>query len=230
MTKAIGIDPASGKETCIWHDNDYVFVKAQNVRAELGGLIAESKNCIIAWDAPLSFSRESLSDRMIDKVTRAWVKKMVAEGRLDKGSVNALPFSGLSHWVISCESLGLPFGNSLPGLALYEHREFCGDEGQFLIEVHPAVSMACLWLDRDIDQPFPVYKKTNKDSRRIIVGNLGFPDVCIESDDILDAYVAFTMAESFINKSATSLFIPSEGSYVLPNGPALIEIYSSNKG
>jgi len=220
MIQAIGIDPASGKETCIWHDGDYAFVKAQNVRSTLEKLLGENLNCMVAWDAPISFSHKSYSDRQIDKVTRAWVKENVALGRLEKSSVNALPFSGLSHWVISCQALGLPFGEQLKGLKLYEKMEFTGENGQFLIEVHPVVSMACLWLDHGVEEPFPIYKKS-KEARSIIVKNLEFPNVCRENDDILDAYVAFLMSEMFIQQKSTSLYLPEEGSYVLPNGKSL---------
>ena len=142
---------------------------------------------------------------------------------MEKSSVNALPFSGLSHWVISCEALGIPYGEALSGLSLYEHSTFAGEQGQFLVEVHPAVSMACLWLDADIKEPFPVYKKS-REARRSIVESLGFPDACIESDDVLNAYVAYLMAESFLVGKSTSLCTLEDGSYVLPNGEAFDEL------
>ncbi len=223
MTIAIGVDPASGKETCIWKINDYVFVKPQKVRSVLEKILVENPNCIIAWDAPISFSDISYSDRNVDKVTRAWAKEKVKLGLLEKSAVNALPFSGLSHWVISCQALGFPFGKNLNNLKLYEETQFSGIQGQFLIEVHPAVSMACLWVDKGIKNVFPVYKKT-KESRRIIVEELNLPEACIESDDILDAYVAFLMADMFIKRSATSLCQPANGSYVLPNGKSFSEL------
>ncbi|MDH5633209.1 MAG: DUF429 domain-containing protein [Gammaproteobacteria bacterium] len=223
MSIAIGIDPASGKETCIWHGNDFTFVKAQSVRSTLAALVDEHPNCVIAWDAPISFGRNSFSDRQVDKVTRDWVKEKVAQGRLEKSAVNALPFSGLSHWVISCEALGSPFGEKLNGLVLYPRKKFNGENGRHLIEVHPAVSMACLWLDNDVEETFPIYKKS-KESRKVIVDGLSFPEVCIESDDILDSYVAYLMAESFVNGSSISVCEPAEGSYVLPKGAALDEL------
>jgi predicted nuclease with RNAse H fold len=219
----IGIDPASGKETCFWIDNDFAFVKAKDVRSTLQTLLEKYPSCMIAWDAPISFSRKSFSDRQIDRVARAWIKEKVMEGRLEKSSVNALPFSGLSHWVISCEALGLPFGKTLTNLKLYQEHSFGGDAGQFLVEVHPAVSMACSWLDIGIQEPFPVYKKS-KEARRSIVENLGFPEACIESDDVLDAYVAYLMAESFLAGKSSSLCRPEYGSYVLPNGKAFDEL------
>ena len=225
MIEAIGIDPAAGKETCIWHQNDYMFVRAQHVRLAIDKLLREYRDCIIAWDAPLSFAHSSFSDRKVDKATRSWVKEKVAQGRLEKSAVNALPFSGLSHWVISCEALGSPFGEKHNGLNLYPNSIFNGEQGQHLIEVHPAVSMACLWLDKNIEEPFPVYKKS-KQARQVIVRALNFPEVCADSDDILDAYVAYLMAVSFADKKAVSVCEPKVGSYVLPSGNACNEIGS----
>jgi predicted nuclease with RNAse H fold len=225
MSTAIGIDPASGKETCIWQRSDFVFVKAQNVRPTVAALLNKHPNCVIAWDAPVSFGRNSFSDRRVDKVTRAWIKEKVAQGRLEKSAVNALPFSGLSHWVISCEALGSPFGKKLNGLSLYPNKQFNGENGQHLVEVHPAVAMACLWLDNDIESTFPVYKKS-QESRKAIVEALSFPEACIESDDILDSYVAYLMAELFVNGNSVSVCDPAEGSYVLPKGASTHELSS----
>ena len=223
MTLAVGVDPASGKETCIWIKGDYTFVKAQGVRPALQAILEENPDCLIAWDAPLSFSDDSYSDRLIDRVARRWVKAKVQAGLIDKGAVNALPFSGLSHWVISCVALGHPFGEKHQGLDVYPHREYRNGNGTHLVEVHPAVSMACLWLDNAVENPLPIYKKS-KDSRKQIVAALGFPDVCIESDDMLDAYVAYLMAKMFIEKKAQFLCSPSSGGYVLPRGKSLSEL------
>ena len=225
MTLAVGVDPASGKETCIWHNDDYTFVKPQAVRTALEAILEGSPDCLIAWDAPISFSVASYSDRLIDKITRRWVKSKVESGLLEKGAVNALPFSGLSHWVISCMSLGLPFGERIEGLSLYPEQACDHRSGANLLEVHPAVSMACMWLDREVEQLFPIYKKS-KAQRKLIVETLDFPVVCIESDDILDAYVAYLMAGMFVENKAHSLCSPSAGSYVLPRGASFNELTS----
>ena len=219
----IGIDPASGKETCIWINDDFRFVRAQNVRAEIESIVTQVGNCLIAWDAPISFSQVSYSDRAIDKFTRAWVKDKVGQGRIEKSAINALPFSGLSHWVISCASLGFPFGEKLTDLQLYGHTEYKNDLGYFVIEVHPAVSMGCMWLDAGVNEPFPVYKKS-KDARRKIVRALSIPEVCIESDDVLDSYVAFKMASMFLVQEAGFVCSPEEGSYALPFGDSYDQI------
>jgi hypothetical protein len=218
MSTAIGIDPASGKESCIWYNSSYQFVKAQGVREKICEILSQEENCFIAWDAPLSFHKSSYSDRKIDKITRAWVKSLVAEDKFEKSSINALPFSGLSHWVISCEALGYPYGDNIDGLSLYKKRNYnTSSPSHHIAEVHPAVSMGCMWRDLEIDVPFPVYKKS-KDARKLIVEKLSFPEECIESDDVLDAYVAFLMADMFLKNTAAFVNSPVEGSYILPIG------------
>ncbi len=214
----VGIDPASGKKTCIWYNDSYEFVKPQNVRAHLEYLFCNNnEKYIIAWDAPISFSNISYSDRLIDKVSRRWVKTNIENNIFEKKAISALPFSGLSHWVISCKALGVPFGEPLINSSLAMHQKYYEENRNLIIEVHPAMSMGLMWVDASINTPFPVYKKS-KPARELIVKVLGFPEVCIESDDILDAYVANLMAKQFISYSAMYLNNPRDGSYVLPVG------------
>lgn len=223
MTIPIGIDPASGKETCIWQGSSFKFVKAQNVRREIISILGPGENCLIAWDAPISFSHNSFSDRSVDRITRAWVKSEVEKGGFEKKSINALPFSGLSHWVISCQALGLPFGERIEELGFFDNQKFSNEIGSYVVEVHPAVSMGCMWLDAQLDIPFPVYKKS-KESRKVIVQELAFPEACIENDDILDAYVAYRMADMFLKSEAGFVCNPNNGSYVLPYGDSFDQI------
>ncbi len=224
MHHPIGIDPASGKETCIWLNDTYEFIKAQSVRAKLEGLTQNSDiNYVIAWDAPISFSENSYSDRGIDKITRKWVKQKIELGIFDKKAINVLPFSGLSHWVITCKALGSPFGKPLPNSGIAVNKVYKHTSNNQIIEVHPAVTMGLLWADKQLEQPFPVYKKS-KEARELIVSQLNFPGICAESDDILDAYVAHLTAEMFINKKAEHLCSPKHGSYVLPLGDAFNQL------
>ncbi len=225
MHQPIGIDPASGKETCIWLNDTYEFFKAQDVRGKLESLTQNSNiNYVIAWDAPITFSEKSYSDRVIDKITRKWVKQKIDLGVFDKKAINALPFSGLSHWVISCKALGLPFGKPLPNCKITLDKVYKDTSKNQIIEVHPAVTMGLLWSDKQLEQPFPVYKQST-DARELIVEQLNFPNVCAESDDILDAYVAHLTAKMFINKKAEHLCLPEHGSYVLPLGDSFNQLF-----
>jgi hypothetical protein len=61
----------------------------------------------------LARCESSYSDRLIDKVARKWVKDKIEHQVFEKKAINARPFSGLSHWVITCSALGYPFGAPL---------------------------------------------------------------------------------------------------------------------
>ncbi len=104
-----------------------------------------------------------------------------------------------------------------------KHRGYYESDRNLIIEVHPAVSMGMMWLDSSISEPFPIYKKS-RDARKVIVENLKFPNKCIESDDILDAYVAYLMAKQFMSNFAMNLYDPVKGSYVLPKGKSFDEL------
>jgi predicted nuclease with RNAse H fold len=225
----IGIDPASGKKSFIWSNSGPDKpVAAGEMRAKIQDLIGSP--CFIAWDAPLSYSSLSFTDRLIDKATRQWVKEMVKAGRFEKKAINAMPFSGLSHWVISREALGLPNRNGEGRLALYPEVKYSKKPTLSAVgEVHPAVALGCLWLDKGIKEPFPRYKGVKKSvglaARKSIVKALRspdlFPDSCVESDDVLDAYVAWLMAKQFLDGKAEFANDPMEGSYILPKGGSL---------
>jgi len=223
--KPIGIDPASGKASCIWRNDAYEYVTPQKMRSKLEGILNHNNDkYVVAWDAPISFDESSYSDRLIDKVTREWVKAKIEQGVFEKKSINALPFSGLSHWVITCKALGYPFGEPLTFSELSTKRKYINSSKHHLIvEVHPAVSMGAMWVDKQLNIPFPVYKKSTE-ARKVIVENLEFPDICTESDDILDAYVAHLMAKQFISGNAEYLNNPMMGSYVLPLGRSFEEL------
>jgi len=224
MHHPIGIDPASGKETYIWMDSKCVAVKAQNVRSYLEKILSRQANkFVIAWDAPIAFSETSYSDRAIDKNVRRYLKQMIEQGILEKKAVNALPFSGLSHWVISCKALGVPFGELLPQCEIAKNKSYFESDKHQIIEVHPAVSMAFMWRDMEMNVPFPIYKNSRV-ARELIIEKLGFPYECSTSDDKLDAYVAHQMALGYINGNALYPNDPLDGSYVLPIGKTFDEL------
>ena len=223
MHEPLGIDPASGKPSCIWENGKYEYIPPQQMRSYLEEILSNNIQYVIAWDAPISFNESSYSDRSIDKVSRKWVNIKIDEGCFEKKAINALPFSGLSHWVISCKVLGLPFGHPLSSAEIPNKQKYSKSNQHQIIEVHPAVSLGVMWLDKCIETPFPVYKKS-EDARKIITDKLKFPSICAKSDDILDAYVANLMANEFINGRAAYLNNPLDGSYVLPLGKSFEEL------
>lgn len=230
MFNVIGIDPAPVTPSRIWTEEGLKDPVAPNrVRDCLKNLIDDKPNCLVAWDAPLSSDTNDFYDRNIDRCVRIWIHTKVREGHLVAGAVNARAFAGVPHWVISCKALGLPYGNKLGSLELYRTRTFAPDiEGNYVVEVHPAVAMACMWVDKGITEPFPRYKNVRveigRTARKSIVETLDFPEVCIYDDDVLDAYVAYLMADYFIKNKASFVSNPLSGSYVLPHGASFDEI------
>jgi predicted nuclease with RNAse H fold len=210
----VGIDPAPKKPAGVWLDGEVSKIQPIALRPFLERLALSSANLLIAWDAPLSFDRGDLCDRRADKIARAWKKRHVSEGHFAPGAIGIRPFSGLSHWTVSCLTLGLPFGDRLSGLRLAD-RGAIHDGGLLVIEVHPAVALGLLWLDREVPQQLPCYKQRPEACRQICSA-LDFPAEAAVDDDALDAFIGHKLAEQFIIGEAEWFGSPEQGGYVLP--------------
>ena len=156
--KVVGIDPAPSKKTTVWAVEGTEEIKAAQVPEWVADLVTDHERLLIAWDAPLSFdSTISCSDRPVDRALRAVLK---AEHRIDPGAASILPFSGCSHWAITCSALGYPFGPK-PGslqLAPVDLPRNLDTTGAYLIEVHPAVTLAVWWLESKTGKKMRRYK------------------------------------------------------------------------
>jgi hypothetical protein len=97
------------------------------------------------------------------------------------------------------------------------------NKGHCLVEVHPAVSLAVWWIDKQIGSPLERYKN-NKGQAAIIAKKLGFPNEAGTDDDHLDAYVAFLLGEMLIRGEARWVGSAKAGGYVLPDCPESLEI------
>ena len=139
----VGIDPAPKKAAGVWLNGEISSIQPIALRPFLEGLAESHPNTLIAWDAPLSFDRGDLCDRIADKVARAWVKRHVSAGHFAPGAIGVRAFAGLSHWTVSCLTLGFPFGDGLPGLRLATSENVL-EGGLFVVEVHPAVALGLL--------------------------------------------------------------------------------------
>jgi predicted nuclease with RNAse H fold len=210
----IGIDPAPKKPAGVWLNGKASSIQPIALRSFLEDLAKVHGNLLVAWDAPLSFDRGDLCDRRADKVARAWVKRHVSAGHFAPSAIGIRTFSGLSHWTVSCLTLGFPFGERLSGLRLATSDNI-SDGGLFAIEVHPAVALGLLWLDNEVPEPMPRYKQSPDLCRRICSA-LDFPPEVAVDDDTLDAFVAERLAEQFISGEAEWLGSPASGGYVVP--------------
>jgi hypothetical protein len=181
----------------------------------------QNKPLLIAWDAPLSFEPDNLYDRNIDKHTRQWIEQHSKPGNqaFEKSAINALPFAGCPHWVISCMTLGLPFKphNMKYHVELLHDKTKVKKQCVYAIEVHPAVALGAWWLERKIKNPLQRYKG-NKKICKGIAQQLGFP--CLDNvafdDDMLDAYVAYKLGKMYLCGSAKWQGDAFKGGYIMP--------------
>ncbi|HUP24010.1 MAG TPA: DUF429 domain-containing protein [Thermoanaerobaculia bacterium] len=224
----IGIDPAPKKPAAIWSEDGLTRLPPAALRTFLEIKIAGPRAIIIVWDSPLAFSpTEGFSDRPIDRAARAWRSEKVREGRIEDKAVAVRPFSGCPHWAISCHALGLPFGDTIDDLTLYAPNEADPkpDHG-LVVEVHPAVALAALWIDRQIEGSFPRYKgsKAERGGPKAIAERLDFPVEASEDDDALDAFVAYYLGRQVARGESAVVGVTNRGSYLLPTGQSAAEI------
>ena len=231
----LGIDPAPAKPAAIWSRTGLTKLRPAELRSFLEGQVRGLRSVIVVWDSPLSFDPGvGFSDRSIDRAARAWVSAKVSEGLIEAKAVSVVPFSGCPHWVLSCHVLGLPFGQEIEGLSLHaatESEEMPAPGRSFVVEVHPAVALAALWIDRRIDAPFPRYKgSAARDVPAVVASQLGFPEQAGEDDDALDAFIAYRLGTQVISGEARVVGDPAAGGYLLPAGGCATEIGGPRRG
>ena len=237
--RVIGIDPASGKGLDRYERGTHwgQRIRPGDARAWVRSQLSADAPPLFTWDAPISFDAKfGLTERPLeasDSPMQKWLARQCADGKLAHRAVFVGGFAGLSHWAISCECLGMPFGDTPDGLRIAgtveQMRSSSGGQG-FVIEVHPAVSMAVWWVALDCRGPFPRYKgnsgkgaaQHNRDAQRIIWDELGTRGLVEEgtpvpaSDDQLDAWVSWRMGVDFLVGKACWVGNPSVGGFVLP--------------
>lgn len=218
--RVIGIDPAPSKACVAYSEGVWDEIAPSALRAYVADAIAASQSTLVAWDAPLSYDRANQSDRVIDKAARRWVKRQVNAGRFDPKAVHALPFSGVPHWAVTCDALGLPFCFPPGGLQL---ASTVPSDGPAAIEVHPAVALGAWWIEAKCSEPMPRYKQDPVACARI-ASVLDFPSGASASDDTLDAYVAHRLGELFLVGDALWVGSPRIGGYVMPRCDATTDL------
>lgn len=215
----LGIDPAPSKKTVVWWQGAAQSLSSAEVREFVEDRLKASA-VLIAWDAPLTFDpAHGFSDRPVDREARRWIKRKVQQNRVEPGAVSVLPFTGCSHWAISCHVLGRPFGSPPDGLEVAPATYLPPTPGcGFVVEVHPAVALAILWLEKYAHKPFPRYKGGRQFANQCerIAQNLGFPEKAGTCDDALDAYMAWWLADRFTRGEAFFFGESHSGGYLLP--------------
>ena len=171
------------------------------IREFITECIRENPATLIAWDAHLSFAPTDLSDRTVDKVVRIWAQSYVNRRRFAEKAVSVRIFSGLPHWVVSCASLGFPFGTPPSGLQLADAAPGTSEPRPLVVEVHPAVAIGAWWLASACPDPLPRYKGDARACARV-AAELDFPPTSGKDDDTLDSFVAYRLGELFIQGDA----------------------------
>lgn len=226
--RVIGIDPAPTKPAVVYQRSVWTKIKAGDLRRFVTDAADGPEATLIAWDAPLSYDGDDFFDRRVDKVARAWAKHHVSLGHFEEKAINAMPFAGLPHWVVTCDALGLPFGVPPSGLRLV-HEAPSDNDHIVAIEVHPAVAIGAWWIEAGCLEPLPRYKGKPEECRRVAVG-LDFPLGCGDSDDALDAFVACRLGELLLNDEACCVGDSRRGGYIMPRCAATDELLDAFAG
>jgi len=226
--RVLGIDPAPKKPAAIWSEDGLSRVPPAELREYLEEQLSRSSGLLVVWDSPLAFDpSEGFSDRAFDRAARAWVSAKVREGLIEPKAVSVLPFSGCPHWALSCQVLGLPFGEGIAGLAAYSRADQGPEPGKgVVVEIHPAVALAACWIDRRIGEPFPRYKGrgAGRQAPARIAAKLGLPEEAGQDDDALDAFMAYRLGSHLLTGEAVVFGDDLGGGYLLPADGCATEI------
>lgn len=255
----IGIDPASGKDSHVFAPELDDGIDRSMTPSELRRLLPSPRTttekvstpfgvetCLVCWDAPLTGppypdaddpgvmtmrsveATKNNDNEYFDRVA-TWAK--------DRKGVALRPFSGLSHWVITRNLLGLPrtgiFDAPFSELPLYPvfTREALNHYRFAVTEVHPALAVAA-WLGEDFEQ-YKHVKKGESTHGNSVLNDLWkkirdkvqhrsrLPELRsedIKSDDAFDARVAWLLGYLWLRGNTVKLVgNEQDGSFLLPN-------------
>ncbi len=255
----IGIDPASGKGSYVFAPELGIdrmmtpsklreMLPSQAAQGECGKKPFGTDSCLVCWDAPLSGLRdpdalvvesttkgektESLTTRPIERTGNESNYPEIAKASKVAG-VSVLGFSGLSHWVISRNVLGLPrvgrFDASFDQLPLFPvfSKEQLRDHQWAVTEVHPTLA-AYIWLKNSGKwRPYKgsgiSAKKTRQTTEEMWVHLEKMHSISHQpepenwSDDAFDARVAWLLGYLWLQGKGVELVgTEQDGSFLLP--------------
>jgi len=242
--KVIGVDPAPGKNTWMFDDEDgFSESTPGRLSQALSEMAKGAKRILIAWDAPLAFDEKfGFTDRPIDKVARRFIKN--SRSRIADGAVSVQPFGSCPHWTISCHVMGFPYrtGEGNAYQLIGDLSDLKSRKRKYVIEVHPALALALWWIDSSRSGKMERYKPgrrvTVKDSKEKMNSIVEMLEETFEqfhehhkpdNPDKLDAWVAWKLGKEAVEEKAKLVGSGAEGYYVLPDTDAtsrLIEEYS----
>lgn len=240
-TKIIGIDPGMSKAStvCMLNDKNEIVItdySHDELRILLDENAKSNEKVLIAWDAPLtgiaepSKSSNYLRNDFTQRKIEQFFSRSSYSNKTPKG-ISVLGYGGCPHWTISQHMLGYPImgrfqkqANELPYRLIHSKDEL-DKYSKLLVEVHPAVA---LWMW--VSKTFKIwnYKKDKKrlqtfvnelfkNDQSKIIDKMKIP--LVETDDQLDALIAFLLGYFLINQPDKVMFLGNDisGSFVLPN-------------
>jgi len=240
----IGCDVAPKKGGDLFDGSEFRQLTPQELADDFARL-ASRPDMLVAWDSPLTgpvdpdarlvVGGQDLTQRQIETFFRtdAWGFKV------PKG-ISVLPYCGCSHWTISHRVLGLPKVGpyslpyeELPFRLVFDRDELtlANEPRASVVEVHPAVAV-WLWCRKSNMQAETwKYKKNPARVRelwRLICEQVdeteGLP--LPESDDQLDAIVAWLLAERWIAGNGVVLLGNRRtGSFLVPESDTLLAAF-----
>jgi hypothetical protein len=157
--KVIGIDPAPGKNSVVFDEEE--GFKSLDAKKLQGYLNTINEPALICWDAPLSGPQQINSERADRKFNLYMrdIEYFLKEQNPPEG-ISVQGYAGCSHWTISQMLLGLPIigpyhdnGNNPPFQLLTEDNKnlrLLQTPGKYVVEVHPAVAL-WLWLRGEVE-------------------------------------------------------------------------------
>ncbi|MBO6936804.1 MAG: DUF429 domain-containing protein [Deltaproteobacteria bacterium] len=250
--RVLGVDPASGKKgsACFGPSgNDDEADGALGVDLGVGPVKLAKRlgkfHGLVTWDAPLTGPADPESselnehDLTMREIESVWMKFTGWDGKRKKKrvpGVSVLPYSGLSHWVVTRRILGLPlvgeFDKTPSRELIFERPK---KPGRYVVETHPTLAL-WIWQRRR----FKDYKskKVKAEMRRrrahglwtallnqLNVGEL-YPAALATSsrslrsmtDDELDARVGWLLGRLWLDGKAGVEMVGNErtGGFLLP--------------
>lgn len=222
--QVLGVDPAPSKPTVLFDGTSFEVLEPLDVRPWLEARLSAEPATVVAWDAPLAF----------DPATSFYVRpvdKRLADAARAEPAVNTAAFGNLSHWSITCYTLGFPFGEPPAGLQVVDSLP-SELKGPVAIEVHPAFALYQWWKLAGRVAPVPAYKKSGRRKRLAAVDELleavgsqlqargvladALAAGTAGPDDLLDAMVAWEVGTRFARGSTSTVGSAAAGFIVLP--------------
>ncbi len=236
--RVVGIDPSS-RTSAVCCAGRVTAISSGSLKAHLMALRnkaqAQRESLLVVWDSPLSFSRAvGYSARPIDLALSRLAR---AEPWIGKSAVNSLHFTGVTHWALTLDVLGIWIDSERQGppwrdtsLQLVTHRTDLRRTAVNVAEIHPGGALAGWWLEKSSEK-FEKYKTGPGVNAKLrlkrceaiweVVGrgeHPKFETTGLKPDDVLDAWAAWQLGCDWLEGNAEIVGSLERGGFLLPRG------------